>query len=885
MKHSIWLIRVFVLTALCLSHSLFAQYRPGLNNNISLLGHLHQYQRYSNIWGYTDAQGREYALLTTQNGLSIVDITNPQNPVQVKFVPGPVGGGTIWRELKTYSHYAYVVSEHGTPSEYAGLQIVDLARLPDSVSYSSWLWPGVTANTAQAHTISVDEQGYLYVQGGSATIDQPGDQGGVRIISLADPAAPQAVGAYSTRYVHDSYAHKNILFNSNIYQGGFIDVLDISDRSRPRLLTSIIYPNGFSHNSGVSEDGNYLLTTDETPGQSLKIWDIGVLWDNDPSNDRNIGLVAEYPVPVTSIAHNVHVRGRHAFVSHYDEGVKVLDISNPRDPAEIGYYDTSSEPPGFNGAWGVFPYFPSGTFVVSDIETGLYVFRLDSTGVASVQGNVTNSAGGAALTNATIHFLEANKTLRAGANGEYRLRTSSGRHTIVFKAFPFATDTVRVNVANGDILQLDNSLTPLLELSALRGELREANGKGIRAKLTLYVSSDQTADYVLTDSSDSQGNFAFDNIFVSSPPLVAYDRLVIEPEIPYLTRTLPNLVVAPGAPTVLQVTVEQADVLVVNDDPLGNFQNHYTTALQAAQITAYYWPQAQRGPAPVSAMNRFNRNVMIWFTGNASGSEVLTPAERDSLAAYLDRGGRLFLTGQNIAESLQGSEFLQQRLHVSFEENLNDFFLHGVQSDPIGKDLLSVVTAGGGGANNQTSRDVLLPDAHAAVCMVYDTTSGMVAGVHVEDATNQSRLVLFGFGFESIIRQPARYATPEQVLQNVMNWLTGATGVAESATELPGTFSLSASYPNPWRMNAGISETIIRFQLPIDLTAERVTLKIFDLLGREVTTLLDQAYQSGQFAARWNGRDRAGEMVKSGVYFYKLQAGAQQQAGKLLIVR
>mgnify|MGYP001266364189 CR=1 FL=1 len=195
------------------------------------------------------------------------------------------------------------------------------------------------------------------------------------------------------------------------------------------------------------------------------------------------------------------------------------------------------------------------------------------------------------------------------------------------------------------------------------------------------------------------------------------------------------------------------------------------------------------------------------------------------------------------------------------------------------------MTAGGGGANNQTSRDVLLPDAHAAACMVYDTTSGMVAGVHVEDATSQSRLVLFGFGFESIIRQPARYATPEQVLQNVMNWLTGATGVAESGTELPSVFHLSASYPNPWRLNSGLSETIIRFQLPIDLTAERVTLKIFDLLGREGTTLLDQPYQPCQFAARWNGRDRAGEMVKSGVYFYKLQAGSQQQVRKLLIVR
>src|SRR5262245_40496166 len=97
-----------------------AQYHPGVNNHITLLSQFSKYDGHSNIWGYTDPQGREYALLGASRGLSIVDITAPRHPVEVAFVPGPF---SIWREIKTYSHYAYVVSEGTSPAAYTGVQI------------------------------------------------------------------------------------------------------------------------------------------------------------------------------------------------------------------------------------------------------------------------------------------------------------------------------------------------------------------------------------------------------------------------------------------------------------------------------------------------------------------------------------------------------------------------------------------------------------------------------------------------------------------------------------------------------------------------------------------------------------------------------------------
>jgi hypothetical protein len=302
-------------------------------------------------------------------------------------------------------------------------------------------------------------------------------------------------------------------------------------------------------------------------------------------------------------------------------------------------------------------------------------------------------------------------------------------------------------------------------------------------------------------------------------------------------------------------------------------------------LKAYSWPQAQRGPVPVSRSTQLKSNLIIWYTGNAPAAQALTATESDSIAAFLDAGGGLFLTGQNIAEGLAGSDFLTSRLHVSYVRNLNDPLLHGVKLDPVGNGLGSLATAGTGSSNNQTSRDQLEPDSFASTVIVYDTTTGTTAGVRVDNTTNRSRLVFFGFGFESIATR-AGFASREQVLGNVLNWLGGIVSVAERQNEnAPEVFQLSASYPNPLHTAARAAETIIRYQLPARSAAEHVTLKIFDVLGREVRTLVDEAYQPGHFVARWDGRDREGKHATSGVYFYKLSAGNLSQVRKLMLVR
>src|SRR5437879_4566485 len=113
---------LLALSALLFSTLLFSQSQ---NFNITLAGKLTYPTTLSNLWGFVDTLGNEYALIGAADGLSIVNVNNPSAPFQVAFVNGSQAG-CEWREVKTIGRYAYVTSECGT----LGLQCIDLRNLP-----------------------------------------------------------------------------------------------------------------------------------------------------------------------------------------------------------------------------------------------------------------------------------------------------------------------------------------------------------------------------------------------------------------------------------------------------------------------------------------------------------------------------------------------------------------------------------------------------------------------------------------------------------------------------------------------------------------------------------------------------------------------------------
>jgi hypothetical protein len=298
------------------------------------------------------------------------------------------------------------------------------------------------------------------------------------------------------------------------------------------------------------------------------------------------------------------------------------------------------------------------------------------------------------------------------------------------------------------------------------------------------------------------------------------------------------------------------------------------------------WNSAAQGAATV-ALKFFPRKAVIWWTGNSTNN-MLLPFERDSLRAHLRRGGSLFLTGQDIAEYLAQSDslFLRDVLRVRWGGNNRDIILHGVTGDPVGQGLSNLALSGGDGASNQTSQDLLLPQAGANVCIVFDTTRHNAAGIRIAEAipgVAAARVVFFGFGLEGVNGVPAGFAKREQILSNVLNWLTGTANAVAQPSRDSGAlehFALLPNYPNPFNGN-----TEIAFYVPARAANRFVTVKIFDTLGREVRTLVEEPLPAGEHRVNWDARDQSGLPLVTGLYLYRMAAEEFVAVRKLLYLK
>jgi len=350
------------------------------NNNMYLLKNLNLHQvplkygapwDYAAIWSYVAPDGKEYAILGGSLGTSFFNISDSANIYEVDFFPTTINfanpdQGVIWKEMKVYSHYAYVVSEADT----SGVEIYDLQYLPDTIVFVKKFMPPGHRST---HSIS-QEGHYLYLNGSNASFGQ-----GIVVLDLIDPVNPVLRGKWNTRYVHDSRILRDTIFAMNIYDG-HVTVIDARNKDSLKTITQWInLPNPSPHNNALTKDRKYMYSTDEVGAlpRLLKVWNI-----QDLSNVTQVNTWQPANI-TTSIVHNVEIYGDTAVIAHYTAGVRVLNISNPAQPVEIAWYDTYPANNGntYTGCWGVYK-FPSGKIAASDMKTGLYVLKVgNSVGV------------------------------------------------------------------------------------------------------------------------------------------------------------------------------------------------------------------------------------------------------------------------------------------------------------------------------------------------------------------------------------------------------------------------------------------------------------------------------------------------------------------------
>ena len=303
----------------------------------------------NDIWGYA-TENNEYALVGTNEGFSVVNITSPESPEELFFIEG---SETIWRDIKTWQNYAYVVCDGCND----GLLIVDLNDLTgQTYSFSVDFFE-------KAHNIFIDENGFLYAFGGNPS--------GVLILNLNnDPMNPTYEGLNDTFYLHDGMVKNNVLWGASTQVGEFI-IYDVSDKTTPTILISHPTPGGVTHNCWISEDGNTLFTTQEYSGAYIRSYNVSNIYDIE-INDQ----IQSWSGFNNVIPHNTHVIGNYLVTSYYTDGITIIDASNPAELIEVGYYDTSPqyEGNGSYGCWGAYPYLPSGLILATDRQNGLHIF-------------------------------------------------------------------------------------------------------------------------------------------------------------------------------------------------------------------------------------------------------------------------------------------------------------------------------------------------------------------------------------------------------------------------------------------------------------------------------------------------------------------------------
>jgi choice-of-anchor B domain-containing protein len=225
---------------------------------------------YNDIWGYA-ANGHEYAIIGSNTSTNFVEVTNPAAPRLIKSALGKETN-SIWRDMKTYSHYAYAVGDGGNNHS---LQIWDLQYLPDSVHkvYDS------NAISQSAHTIFIDNHKLYLVSNLKNNQNQALD-----VYSLkANPASPTYLGSLKSTFFNDMHAvfvKNDTAYCSSGWPG--MVVYNVANINDPVLISSLTsYPGkGYNHSSWVNNGSKKMIMTDEVPGGlPVKLYDV-----SDPQN-------------------------------------------------------------------------------------------------------------------------------------------------------------------------------------------------------------------------------------------------------------------------------------------------------------------------------------------------------------------------------------------------------------------------------------------------------------------------------------------------------------------------------------------------------------------------------------------------------------------------
>jgi len=351
----------------------------------------------NDMWGWTHGEsGREFALVGRLDGTVFIEVTDPSNPIVLGELPlHSAAQPNMWRDIKVYADHAFIVADGAGPH---GMQVFDLTQLlTTSGPFRTFEETAHYDRIASAHNIVINEDsGFAYAVGSAMGGETCG--GALHMIDIRDPVNPTFAGCFGdpatgfagTGYTHDAqcvtysgphgeYRGREICFNSS---ENALGIADVTDKANPVALGNASYPNvAYAHQGWLTEDQAYFFVNDEgdevagtVPRTRTLIFDVRDL--TDPI------MVKEFLGTTAASDHNLYIKGDYMYQSHYVAGLRIVDISDPLNPVEVGYLDTvpqGEDVPGFAGSWSNYPFFQSGAIGVTSMREGFFMVRFRPT--------------------------------------------------------------------------------------------------------------------------------------------------------------------------------------------------------------------------------------------------------------------------------------------------------------------------------------------------------------------------------------------------------------------------------------------------------------------------------------------------------------------------
>ncbi|MHC1737490.1 MAG: peptidoglycan DD-metalloendopeptidase family protein [Ignavibacteriaceae bacterium] len=280
-------------------------------------------------------------------------------------------------------------------------------------------------------------------------------------------------------------------------------------------------------------------------------------------------------------------------------------------------------------------------------------------------------------------------------------------------------------------------------------------------------------------------------------------------------------------------------------------------------------------------INLAGYEIVFWMLGDESSTdETFSDMEKARIASYLDNGGKLFVSGSEVAYDLEGTssstpsdlQFLRTYLKAKYVgDNSNSRIVAGAPGtvfSPLSNVVFGLTAYGSPYVEDYPD---IIDSANGSVpILIYNTntTAGVAYTGSFANPNKTGQVIFLGFPFETI----GAIADRTNMMNAVFSYFGVSTDIEDGNDIRPAVYALEQNYPNPFNPT-----TIISYGLKVP---GHVTIRLYDILGNEAATLVDGEKEAGRHLVEFDGT-----RLSSGVYFYVMTSGDFTNTKKLLLLK